>query len=369
MPDEIEKTKGPSLYSRLDAWANNLTRINVSQKLFFVQQLGIMVRTGISLAVALKTLTEQTTNKRFRIILTDISADVQQGNLLSKGLERYPKVFSELFVSMVRAGEASGKLENVLQQLYQQMKKDHAIVSKVRGAMIYPSVVLVAMLGIGILMVIYVIPQLTAIFQQSNITLPWTTRILIGISDVMTKHGILLAIAAVLGVIAFRWVTHWPPGRRRWHGLLLRAPVAGLIIRKINIARFCRTLTSLLKTDIAIIKSMEITSQVLGNTVYRDALLASRDKIQKGVTIAESLRPYPNIFPPVILQMIAVGEETGALDVILEESASFYEEDVDQTMTTLPTLIEPILITLLGVGVAGMAVAVIMPIYSLTQAI
>ncbi len=369
MVDQTEKPKAPTLIARLNTWANNLTRISVSQKLFFVQQLGIMVRTGISLAVALKTLTEQTTNKRFKAILADVSAEVQQGNLLSKGLERYPQVFSELFVSMVRAGEASGKLENVLQQLYLQMKKDHAIVAKVRGAMIYPIVVVCAMVLVGIVMIIYVIPQLTAIFQQSNIQLPWTTRLLIGISDVMSTHGVLLAIGAALLGVGARWLTRWPPGRRRWHGLLLRVPVAGLIIRKINIARFCRTLTSLLKTDIAIVKSLEITAQVLGNTVYRDALLTSREKIQKGVTIAESLRPYPSIFPPVILQMIAVGEETGALDVILEESASFYEEDVDQTMTTLPTLIEPILITLLGVGVAGMAVAVIMPIYSLTQAI
>ena len=354
---------------RATAWFNRRQKIKLSQKIFFVQQLSVMVRTGISMSVALKTLAEQTAAKNFRAILVDLQQQVEKGNLLSKGLERYERTFGELFINMIRAGEASGKLEEVLKQLFTQMKKDHDIIAKVRGAMIYPMVVVVMMVAIGILIMIYVVPSILSVFKELDVELPLATRVMIAISDFVLAYGLYLVVAGIALGIGFVMLIRSPRGKVGFHQLLLRLPVAGAIIKKINLARFCRTLSSLLKTDIPIVSSFEITARILGNELYRRTLLEAKEKIKKGVGIHQALGTHQHLFPPVVLQMISVGEETGALDDILEESAIFYEDEVAQTMSELPSLIEPLLMVILGVGVAAMAVAVLMPLYSLSEAI
>lgn len=345
----------------------HFTRVPVAQKLFLVQQLSIMVKTGISLAMALKTLSEQTPNRSLKRVLADVESEVERGNTFAHGLARHRAVFGDLFISMIEGGEASGKLEEVLNQLFIQLKRDHALVAKVRGALIYPSVIIMAMIVVGILTMLYVVPNLITIFEEIDIPLPLATRVLIGISKGFTRYGLWLVLAAVAIVVGFGRVIQLPGGRYAWHWLLLKLPVVGVIDRKINIARFCRTFSSLLKTDIAIIRSFEITSQVLGNELYRRLLLTAQERVKRGMSIKESLQSDVQLFPPVVLQMIMVGEETGSLDTVLEESAQFYENDVDQTMTTLPSLIEPLLIVVLGAGVAGLAMAVITPLYSISQ--
>ena len=346
--------------NKLQLFLDRLQRVKLTHKIFFVQQLQVMIRTGISLSVGLKTLAEQTDNKFFKRILQE---------LLSAGLEKYERIFGELFINMIKAGEASGKLEEVLKQLYTQMKKDNEIVGKVKGAMIYPSIVITLMIAIGVLVMVYVIPNITVIFEELNVQLPLFTRILIWTSKFIVAYGVYLAIGGVVGVVLLNRLFSLPKGKHALHQVLLRTPIFGKIIKKINVARFCRTLGSLLRTDIPIVESFEITSRILGNVIYRQALMEAKEKIKKGVKIEASLRPYVEIFPPVVLQMVSVGEDTGALDNILEESANFYEEEVNQTMTNLPALIEPILLVLIGIGVGAMAVAVIMPLYSLADAL
>lgn len=355
----------PALIQRLRA---KFSRVPVAQKLFFVQQLSIMVKTGISLAVALKTLSQQTANRPLRRILADIQSEVERGNTFAHGLERHRAVFGDLFISMIAGGEASGKLEEVLSQLFLQLKRDHALTAKVRGAMIYPSVILTAMVGVGIMVMIFVVPNLLTIFEEMDVPLPIATRILITVSKFLTHYGVYVTIGVIALAAGCGYVVHLPGGRYAWHWLVLKLPVAGTIIKKINIARFCRTFSSLLKTDIAVIRSFEITADVLGNELYRRLLREGKEKVKRGMSIRESLSSDLQLFPPVVIQMVAVGEETGALDSVLEESAEFYENDVDQTMTSLPTLIEPILMVILGIAVGGMAVAVLMPMYSLSQA-
>ncbi|OGY43415.1 MAG: hypothetical protein A2729_04565 [Candidatus Buchananbacteria bacterium RIFCSPHIGHO2_01_FULL_39_14] len=355
--------------NKIIQWITKPRKITLSQKIFFVQQLGVMLKSGISLSVALKTLAEQTTSKTFKTILVDLQQGVEKGNLLSLGLEKYQKIFGELFINMVKAGEASGKLEDVLKELFVQMKKDHEIIAKVKGAMIYPSIVMAMMVIIGILMLIYVIPTISGVFKELNVALPLATRILIFSSEFVLKYGIFVLIGLAVLIIIFNRFVATPGGKKQFHSFLIKTPVAGSIIKKVNLARFCRTLSSLLKTDIPIVQSFEITSRVLGNALYQEALLIAKEKIKKGISIKESLKPHLKLFPPVVLQMIAVGEETGALDDILEESAIFYEDDVAQTMENLPSIIEPLLMVVLGIGVGGMAVAIIMPIYSLSQQI
>jgi len=294
---------------------------------------------------------------------------VEKGVSFTESLKPHEKIFGQLFINMIESGEISGKLEEVLKRLYLQFKKNHELVSKVKGALIYPIVILIAMSGIGTFMMIAVVPKITAMFKDFNAELPLATKLLIKFSDSLVANGLLYLVALIVVILTIVQLIKTKRGRYAFHGLLLKLPIFSPIIKKINLARFARTTSSLLKTDIMIIKSFQIAANVLGNVHYRQALMEMSDKIKKGGTINEVVANYPKLFPPVVAQMIAVGEDTGELDYILEELAEFYEGEIDQTMNNLPAIIEPILILVLGLVVGGIAVAVIMPMYALTSVI
>ncbi|MDP3900164.1 MAG: type II secretion system F family protein [bacterium] len=357
-----------STLEKINDYLVKFQRIPSAEKLFFVQHLGVMVKAGISLSKSLQTLAEQTNNKRFKKILIDVSKRVEEGHTLAESLEVYHKIFTDLFINMISAGEVSGKLEEVLKQLYLQMKKDHELVSKIRSAMIYPSVILFAMGGIGTGMMIFIVPKIIDIFRGVNMELPLMTKILIAVSDAITNHGLIFGGVLLAIVIAFYRALKTYSGLYYWQWLILKSPVIGPIIKKVNLARFARTMSSLLKTDIKIVESFQITANTLGNLHYKKSLQIAADKIKKGEQIHEVLVNYPNLYSHVILQMINVGEETGELDSILDELAGFYEDEVKTIMETLPSIIEPLLILVLGVAIGGMAVAIIQPMYALTQA-
>jgi len=346
-----------------------LHRVKLVEKVFFTQNLQVMVKAGLSVSVALRTLAQQTTNKTFQAILLDLYTKVDKGNSLADALALYPNVFPELFVNMIRAGEKSGKLEDVLLQLTIQLRKSHALIAKVRGSLTYPVIVVTAMIGIGIAMITLVIPKITSIFEEVNATLPLPTRLLIAVSDFTVAYALWLAIGFVLLVMIFFQIIHTKKGRFIWHALLLKLPIISPILRKINLAKFARTFSSLIKTDIPVVQSFQITASTLGNSHYRQAIDDAAERVKKGVQIATILSEYPKLFPPLVVQMVSVGEETGTIDTILSELANFYEEDVDRTMSNLTSILEPILILILGAGVGALAVAIILPIYTLTQSV
>jgi len=363
----VKQTK--NIMEKINNFLQKFSSIPISEKLFFVQHLNIMLKAGISLSVALKTLTKQTSNKRFAGIISDISKNVEKGVSFTESLKPHEKIFGQLFVNMIESGEISGKLEEVLKRLYIQFKKNHELVSKVKGALTYPAVILVAMSGIGIFMMTTVVPKITVMFKDFNAELPLATKLIIKLSDSLVADGLLYLIGLIIFILIIVQLIKTKRGKYIFHGLLLKLPIFSPVIKKINLARFARTISSLLKTDIMIIKSFQITANVLGNIYYREALNEMGNKIKKGGTINEVIANYPKLFPPVVTQMIAVGEETGEIDYVLEELAEFYEGEIDQTMNNLPAVIEPVLILLLGLVVGGMAVAIIMPMYSLTSVI
>lgn len=346
-----------------------MSKVPIVQKIFFTQNLSIMVKTGFPLAQALQTLAKQTTNKFFQEVITEIQHDIEAGISFSNALQKHPKVFSEVFINMIAAGEASGKLDEILINLTTQLKKDHAIMAKVKSAMMYPLVVITAMGGIGIIMLVTVIPQLTSIFTESGMVLPLPTRILIGFSDLITHQGVYILLAAFILVPVFLRFKKTYKGKLYIHKMLLTMPLISGIIKKINITRFTRTLSSLLKTDIPIVQTLQIISKTLSNIYYKEAMIDASEKVKKGISIVKSLEEKPKLFPPIVTQMINIGEESGTLDSIAESMAVFYEEDVDQTMAGLSAIIEPILMLILGVAVAFMALSVLMPMYGLVEAI
>ncbi len=358
-----------SLMQKINGYLLKLSRVPLKEKLFFVQHLGIMLKAGISLSVALKTLADQSSNKLFEAALTGLAADVEKGKGFSESLKPYENIFGELFINMIEAGELSGKLENVLEQLYIQMKKQHELTGKVKGALTYPAVIIFAMGGIGVFMMIFVVPKITEMLKSFNAELPLATRILIGLSEAIINNGIITLIVLAILITTATKAMHTYKGKYIFQTLVLKMPIISPIIKKINLARFSRTISALLKTDIAIIKSFQITANVLGNLHYRNALLEMAERIKKGGQINEVIKTYPKLFPPTVAQMIAIGEQTGELDNILQELAGFYEGEVDQVMNNLPSIIEPLLILVLGCGIGAMAVAIIMPMYSLTSAI
>jgi type IV pilus assembly protein PilC len=357
----------PTFMQKMDLALDRFRGVSAQSKLFFIQHLGVMVRASLSLHDALVTLAEEMENPFFRRVITAIASSVDRGDALAASMARFPRVFSDMFVNMVRAGEKSGKLDEVLRELHLELAKDHTLRSKIRGALLYPSVIVVVMIGIFIFMMTVVLPRLISIFDTINVELPLATRIVIGISRFSSDHGILVAVT-VLGSIALTvFFGRRPTGKAFIHRLMLHAPVMGTLVRKINCARFTRTLSSLLKTDIPFSQALTITGKVLGNVHYQAAVARFAESVKQGTTLEALLRSEPKLFPPLVRQMTSVGEKTGTLDAILSTVADFYEEDIANTMDHLPALIEPILIVVLGVGVGGLAVAIIMPMYSLAQ--
>jgi type IV pilus assembly protein PilC len=344
-----------------------LQRVSAKEKIFFVQNLKTMIKAGMSLTEGLGTLAKQTKNKKMEKILIELATNVEKGNPLSKAMAKYPKIFSNIFVNMIAAGETSGNLENILEQLYIQTKKDHDLISKIRGAMIYPAVVLFAMVIMGIGMMVFVFPTFIEIFEEANAELPVITEILINTSEFIISNGLLTSIIVIVLIISFFRLIKTKSGKKIFHLFLLKFMIIGPIVQKVNLARFARSLSSLLKTDIPLLRSFEITSSVVGNVHYKNALDEAKEEIKKGTTISNSLQKYPKLFPPMILQMIMVGEKSGTTDELLNEIAIFYEEEVDNITKNLSSIIEPLLILVIGAAVGLMAVAVMMPMYNLAQ--
>jgi type IV pilus assembly protein PilC len=369
LPVQTEEKVEPGLIARINTMLANMSSVPADEKLFFVQHLGVMLKAGVSLAASLRTLVKQTQNKRLAGILEQMVVRVEQGSSFADSLRPHEKIFGELFINMVEAGEISGKLETVLGQLFTQMKKHHKMVSKIKGAMTYPLVILFAMSGIGVFMMIFVVPKITEMLTSFNTELPIATRILIGVSGALVNNGPMVLLGLIIVVVAIVKVLKTYRGKYLFQKALLNLPIFGEIIKKVNIASFARTVSSLLKTDIMIIKTFQITASTLGNLHYREALNNAAESIRKGVAVNEVIGSYPDLFPPLIIQMIAIGEQTGELDDILSELAEFYEEEVDQIMETLPSIIEPVLILVMGMGVAGVALAIITPMYSLTDSV
>lgn len=353
----------------LARWLERIQRISLTERAVMTQNLFIMTKSGIPLAQSLGVLGEQTRNKRFRAVLADMKLALEHGDSFSKALGRYPRYFSEVYINMVAAGEASGKLETIFEQLARQLKKERTLVAKVRSALTYPIIVIIAMVVLAVAMMVFVIPRISEIYVEVNAELPLPTRILIGASMFVVNNGIL-SVAVLIGLlVALHFFARSSRGRSSLHALYLGLPVIGTIIKKVHLARFSRTLQSLLKTDIPIVQSFQIIEHVLGNVHYRHAVRQAADSLAKGTSIVESLRTWPKLFPPMVTQMISIGEESGRLDELAEEIANFYEEDVDETMASFSSIIEPILLLVLGIGVAVMAVAILLPMYSLTEVI
>ncbi len=341
--------------------------VPLKEKMVFTRNLAVMTSSGLTVSRAIHNLSLQTSNRRFQKILQSVHDDVQAGKQLSEGLAKYPSVFNELFVSMISVGEISGNLEEILDILALQLEKENDLLSKVRGAMIYPAVIVVAMIGIGILMLTYILPKITQVFIDMEVKLPATTQFIINLSDFIRTHWILTLGIVIGSAVGFRILSKTDAGRHMLHWIILRMPIIGSIVIKVNCARFARIYSSLLKSGISVVTALTIVSRTLGNVYYREALMKGIEEIQKGTELSKIIGQYPSIFPILVPQIIQVGEETGKTENVLQRLAEFYEEEVSQITKNMSSIIEPILMLLIGSTVGFFAVAMLQPMYSVLE--
>ena len=338
--------------------------VSLVDKIMFTRNLAVMIGAGLALNKALSVLEEQAENQKLKAIIAEVANNVQAGKSFSECIGAHPDAFSDLYVNMVRIGETAGNLEEVLNGLADQMKKDHDIVSRVRGALMYPAVIFVVMLIVGYLMMVLVVPKLAATFLDIGAELPASTKVLIFLSNIMLNYW-YLAIGGVIGLIyVLRMVLRTAGGKKGLDALILRLPIIKGLSRKLNSARLCRTLGILVDSGVPIVKALEILSKTLSNHYFSESLSNAAFEIQKGKTLFESLKKYKGLYPPLVVQMIAVGEETGSLTKVLTKLAEFYEDEVNELTKNLSTIIEPIMMVIIGAGVGFFALSMITPMYS-----
>ncbi len=362
---ELKEDQGSSWLSFLQIFSS----VALKEKIVFIEDFALMLHSGIAAPRALGILAHQTHNKKFRKILTELSAAVESGKSLHESMAEYPAVFSNIFVSMIKVGELSGNLDKSLEYLSIQLEREADLKSKTKGAMIYPGVIVSAMVIIGLLMSIFVLPKLTGIFKQFNVQLPLATRVVIAITDFMSAHSITVVVGLVAVVGLTIYALRTPVGKRGFNWLILRMPVINTIVKKINLARFCRILGSMMKSGIAIVEGLQVSGEALGNVYYREVAMEASGNVKIGKPLTEAFTHHENLFPYIVTQMLEVGEETGSIETILEQLASHYETEVDDTMRNLSSIIEPVLLLVIGGVVGVLALALIGPIYSISQSI
>ena len=341
-----------------------LNRVSFTSLVIITRQLATMVSSGLVLSEAIDILEEQQSNKTLKKALVEISQDIKGGLTLAQSLGRHPDIFPHLYINLVKSGEASGKLDTVLLQMADGLEKDREFQARVKGALIYPVVVLTMMVVVTIIMMVFVIPKLVTLYQQSTIELPLPTKILIGVSNLFVNYWWLGLIIAILGfVLISRW-NKTPDGNMFLGKLILKTPLVGKIVINVTLANFNRTFGLLTSAGIPLLESIGIVSDLTDNPVFKNALRDAYGGVEKGLPFSSLLTL--SVFPKIISQMVRVGEETGKVDEIFFKLADYFESESDHLVKNLTVAIEPIVLILLGIGVGFLVISIILPIYKLT---
>lgn len=340
--------------------------VSVKDMSVFTRQFSTMINAGLPIVQCLDILSRQTENPALKGAVSQVMLDVEGGNTLSESLAKHPKIFSDLYSNMVDAGEAGGILDIILGRLATYLEKADALQRKVKSAMTYPSIVATVAIGATVFMLMFVIPVFANMFTDFGGTLPAPTRVVMGLSDFLRNYWWVLAAVIVGSIVAYKQGRKNRKVSKKMDQALLNMPVLGNVLRKGSVARFTRTLGTLVGSGVPILQGLDITSRTAGNIVVEDAVVATRESISQGDSIAEPLK-RSGVFPPMVVSMIAVGEQTGAIDEMLNKIADFYDDEVDTAVEQLTSIIEPILIVFMGVVVGGMLVAMYLPMFKMAS--
>jgi len=362
IPSQVrEKGKGLSREINIPGLGPKVTTYDV---MLFTRQFSTMIDAGLPIVQSLDILAEQTENKPLKKTIGDVRRDVSGGTTLADALEKHPKAFDDLYVNMVRAGEAGGVLNTILNRIAMFIEKADKLKKKVKGAMIYPSTIITVAIGVVAILLIFVIPVFAELYGSMGRALPVPTQITINVSNFFRANFLYLIVAIVLAVVAIRMYYKTPQGRLAIDGLLLKFPVIGDLLRKVAVARFSQNMSLLLASGVPILDGLAITAKTAGNKVIEMAIMNARVSISEGKTVAEPLEKS-GVFPPMVCQMVSVGENTGALDNMLKRVGDFYEDEVDNSVNNITALMEPVIMIFLGIVLGGLVISMYLPIFQL----
>jgi len=343
-----------------------LQRVKQKDIVIFSRQLSVMISATLPIVQSLRILVKQVENPYFKSVISEIADEVEGGQKFSVALEKHRKIFSNFYVSMIKSGETSGKLDDVLQYLADQLEKDYDLRSKIKGAMIYPAFIVSGLVLVGIVMMIFVIPNLTEMLTASGQELPISTRILIGTSSFMRNYWWLLILIVVVVVLAVRFIIKTPQGKKVKDLIVLRLPIFGKLLQRIYLVRFTRSLSTLIVGGVPLTAALKIVNEVVGNAVYQEVIEETIKAVEDGESVATIMVQSP-LVPSLVSQMMSVGEKTGRLDEVLAKVSDFYSREIENIVSNLTSLIEPFIMVVIGVAVGGMVAAIILPMYSLAN--
>jgi type IV pilus assembly protein PilC len=361
-PISIEAEKGAGL--KTEVKLPGVGRVKLKDLAVFSRQFATMINSGLSLLRALTILGEQTGNRRLGEVVTLVRAEVEKGTSLSAAMAKHPKIFNRLYVSMVRAGEIGGFLDQVLVKVAETFEKEVALRGKIRSAMTYPVVVFTMVIGIVAAMLIFIVPTFESLYESLGGTLPLPTRMLMNASNVLRRFFLLVVLAVIMLAFLFRRWKASQKGRYQWDKFKLKVKVFGPLFHKTALSRFSRTLATLIHSGVPILQALEIVGETVNNQVISRAVRDVQDSVREGESLATPLSKH-DAFPAMVVQMMAVGEETGALDTMLHKVADFYDQEVEAAVASLTSMIEPILIAVMGACVGGMVIALYMPLFNI----
>lgn len=342
-----------------------LNRVSFDELVIATRQLATMIDSGLVLSESVDILVNQQQNQNFKKVLEVVSRDLKSGLDLASALRKHPNVFPPLYCSLVKAGEQAGNLDVILNEMANNLERDREFKSRVRGAMIYPVMIILMMVIVTGVMMFFVVPRLTSLYTQSDMELPLPTKVLIGSSNFFISYWWAILIVLVIGIIVFRkWVTT-PEGRYNFDAFLLKVPLVGRVIKGSSLTNFTRTFGLLTTAGVPILDAISIVAEVIGNSVYKKALLETKMGVERGLTMSAQLQMV-GVFPAIIPQMYRVGEETGKVDKVSFKMADYFESEADHLVKNLTVIVEPVILVVLGVGVAFLVLSIILPIYNLT---
>lgn len=344
-----------------------INRISFLDKILFAKHLALMIKAGLPLRDSVVTIQEQSKSKKFKKVLDNVIKSIDNGQTLAVSLSRHPRVFGSLYVNMIRVGEESGTLEGNLRHLALQLEKSHELREKVKAAMLYPLIVLTAVIVLSAALVFFVLPKILPIFKTFDIELPLATRVLIRFTEITQNYGLFIFIGSIALVVILFLVSRIRKVKFLIHKITLKLPIIGSISQELNISHFSRTLGVLLESGVPVVSALDITQATLGNLVYQKELEEIAEQVKKGKPISDYLAKRGTVFPLMVSRMVGIGERTGSLEEVLLYLGNFYEAEVDRSTKSLSTILEPILLLIVGAAVGFIALAIITPIYEITR--
>lgn len=339
----------------------------VSQKelMIIFRQLTTLIEAHVPVVTSLRTISEQTENRYLRVVLHEMEDNIEDGMSFSESLEKHPRVFDIMTINLIRAGEVSGNLQRSIEFVANSIEKNYHLTSKIRGALFYPAFVLAVAGSIGFLVITFILPKITILIKDMDVPIPWYTSILINLGDFMNQYWWAVLIAFLGAAASIYYYFHSESGRREWDIIVLKIPVIKILARNVYITRFAENLAALMGGGIPVVRALMVTSDVIGNSIYAQIVLRAAEEVKTGGAMSGIFQQYPREIPPIVSQMVKIGEETGTIAHVLDGVGRFYDQEVDVMTRNLTTLIEPFLIVLLGIGVGILTVGILMPIYNI----